>query len=90
MENKHTDTEALETLIKAVQTYQEELLENRRILINAANVCDAAMGSDDIVKKHIARLSKALEKLEKTSEIAEEVAEALLKDKEEAENVYED
>ena len=82
MENKHTDTEALETLIKAVQTYQEELLENRRILINAANVCDAAMGSDDIVKKHIARLSKALEKLE--------VAEALLKDKEEAENVYED
>ena len=90
MANNHMDIESLETLIKAVQDYQDELLTNRQILENAANVCDIAMGSDDIVKKHIARLNEALEELKKTSQIAEEVAEALLEDKRKAIEVYED
>lgn len=78
------EIESLEILIKAVQNYQEELLTNRQILENAANVCDMAMGSDDIVKKHIGRLNEALKELKKTSQIAEEVAEALLEDKRKA------
>ncbi len=90
MANNHLVVESLETLIKAVQTYQDELLTNRQILENAANVCDAAMGSDDIVKKHIGRLNEALEELRKTSQIAEEVAEALIEDKRKAIEVYED
>lgn len=90
MENNHLEIESLETLIKAVQDYQDELLTNRQILENAANVCDIAMGSDDIVKKHIARLNEALEELKKTSQIAEEVTEALLEDKRKAIEVYED
>lgn len=90
MANNHMDIESLETLIKAVQDYQDELLTNRQILENAANVCDIAMGSDDIVKKHIARLNEALEELKKTSQIAEEVTEALLEDKRQAIEVYED
>ena len=48
------------------------------------------MGSDDIVKKHIGRLNEALEELRKTSQIAEEVAEALIEDKRKAIEVYED
>lgn len=90
MANNHLEIESLETLIRAVQVYQDVLSTNRKILENAANVCDMAMGSDDIVKKHIDRLYKALEKLEKTSKIAEEVTEALLEDKCKAIDVYED
>ena len=90
MENNYLETEALDTLIKAVQTYQEELEVNRQILINAANVCDLAMGSDDIVQKHIARLNEALEELKKTSQVAESVVEALMRDKQLAIEVYED
>ena len=86
----HTNIESLEILIKAVQNYQDELNENRQILVNAANVCDAAMGSDDIAKKHIRRLNEALDELEKTSQIASDVAEALIEDKNRAISVYED
>lgn len=90
MANGHLKVESLDILIKAVQNYQDELLTNRQILENAANVCDVAMGSDDIVKKHIERLNEALEELKKTSQIAESVAEALLEDKRKAIDVYED
>ena len=86
----HMEIESLDTLIKAVQTYQTELQMNRQILVNAANVCDAAMGSDDIVKKHIARLNEALGELDKTATLAEEVAEALIEDRRKAIEVYED
>ena len=86
----YLETESLEILIKAVQDYQNDLQLNRQILVNAANVCDIAMGNDDIAKKHIARLYEALEELEKTSQIAADVAEALIEDKRRAIGVYED
>ena len=60
------------------------------ILENAANVCDAAMGSDDLSKKHIGRLYAALEELNKTSQTAERVAQALIIDKQKALKVYDD
>ena len=86
----YTEIESLDTLIKAVEEYQVDLQMNRQLLVNAANVCDAAMGSDDIAKKHIARLNEALEELKKTSQIAADVAAALLEDKRRAIAVYED
>lgn len=86
----HMEIESLDTLIKAVQTYQNELQTNKQILVNAANVCDAAMGSDDIVKKHIARLNEALEELDKTATLAADVTEALAEDRRKAIAVYED
>lgn len=86
----HLEIESLDILIKAVQDYQNELSINQQILVNAANVCDAAMGSDDIVKKHIARLYEALDELKKTSQIAADVAEALIRDRAHAIEVYED
>ena len=86
----YLEIESLDILIKAVQKYQEELQTNQQILVNAANVCDAAMGSDDIVKKHIARLYEALEQLKRTSQIASDVAEALMAEKLRAIEVYED
>lgn len=86
----YLEIESLDKLIKAVQVYQEELQTNRQILINAANVCDAAMGNDDIARKHIARLNEALEKLKRTAQIASDVAEALIEDKRRAIEVYGD
>lgn len=86
----HMEIESLDMLIKAVKAYQEELQTNKQILINAANVCDAAMGSDDIVKKHIAKLNEALEELNKTTMLAADVAEALIEDRRKAIEVYED
>ena len=86
----YLEIEALDTLIKAVQDYQEKLEVNKKILSNAANVCDQAMGSDAIVKKHIAKLEEAMVELNKTSQIASDVAEALIKDRNLAVSVIED
>ena len=86
----HLEIEALETLINAVYHYQEELQTNRQILLNAASVCDAAMGNDDIAKKYIARLNESLVELQKTSQLAADISEALIRDKARAMAVYED
>lgn len=86
----YLEIEALDTLIKAVQDYQEKLEVNKKILSNAADVCDQAMGSDDIVKKHIAKLEEAMVELNKTSQIASDVAEALINDRNLAVSVIED
>ena len=84
------EIESLDLLIQAVQEYQVELETNKQILMNAANVCDAAMGSDAIAKKHIARLNDTLEELKKTSQIAANVAAALIEDRRRAIDVIED
>lgn len=86
----HTEIESLDILIKAVQEYQTDLATNKQILLNAANVCDAAMGSDAIAQKHIARLNETLEELQKTAQIAADVAAALIEDRRRAIEVYED
>lgn len=86
----HTEIESLDILIKAVQEYQTDLATNKQILLNAANVCDAAMGSDAIAQKHIARLKETLEELQKTAQIAADVAAALIEDRRRAIEVYED
>ena len=90
MNENQLDIEALDKLIKAINDYQGELSKNRQILKNAANVCDAAMGSDAIAKKHIARLNEALEELKKTSDLARDVAAALVEEKRRAIDVLED
>ena len=90
MNENQLDIEALDKLIKAVQDYQEELSKNRTILNNAANVCDAAMGKDAIAQKHIARLHEALEELQKTSDLARDVAASLIEEKRRAIDVLED
>ena len=84
------EIESLEILIKAVENYQEALIKNRKILENVANVGDVAMGSDDLSKKHIGRLYAALEELSRTSQTAENVAQALIEDKRRALEVYND
>ena len=86
----YTEIESLDILIKAVQEYQTDLATNKQILLNAANVCDAAMGSDAIAQKQIARLNETLEELQKTAQIAADVAAALIEDRRKALEVYED
>lgn len=88
--NEQLDIESLDILIQAVDAYQAELETNRLILTNAANVCDAAMGSDAIAQKHIGRLYETLEELAKTAQIAANVAEALREDRSRAIDALED
>jgi len=73
------EIESLRTLLKAVIDYREDLETNKQILLNAANVCDVAMGSDEISQKQIARLYEALEDLDKVSLIAFDVAETVMR-----------
>ncbi len=80
--------ESLDSLIREIWVYQQELRQNYQILINAAAAYDMAVGSDDISKKQIASLEEALKKLEKTSELAELVMEELLKERKEAIAIY--
>lgn len=87
---KYMCPEDLEELIKAVRNYQEKLVINRKVLVNAGNICDQAMGSDDIVKKHLAQLNEALLELDKTISIAHEVEEKLRDDWQRAIIVYDD
>lgn len=86
----YLEIESLDLLIKAVQEYEVDLRTNKQFLVNAAIVCDAAMGSDDIAKKHIERLNQALVKLEKAAQLASDVAKALKTDRQLAISVYED
>lgn len=86
----HLEMDSLDKLIEAVEEYQDELALNKQILVNAANVCDQAMGSDDIAKKHIGHLYDALEELNNTAQIASIVMTQLLLDRLHALEVYED
>ena len=88
--NNQLEVEALETLINAVQKYRDELETNKIILVNASNLCDQAMGSDAISQKHIVALNSAITELEKTSQIVENVAEALKDDLYKAKEVMDD
>ena len=82
--------ESLDTLISAVEKYREELLKNKQILVNAADLCDQAMGSDAISQKHIAALNNAINDLDRTSRIVEDVAVELREDRRKAIETLED
>ena len=82
--------ESLDTLISAVEKYREELLKNKQILVNAADLCDQAMGSDAISQKHIVALNNAINDLDRTSRIVEDVAVELREDRRKAMETLED
>lgn len=86
--SKDLVVESIDRLIKAVNQYQEELRYNAQILENAANACDAAMGNGEIAKKQIARLHDALKEIEKTAELAQSVSEALIWERKQAVEIY--
>lgn len=90
MPSEMLDIEALDKLIKAVADYQESLETNKKILLNAANACEAAMGKEEISKKKVGKLRSALAELEKVTKYVKSVAEALKDDKERAIRVVED
>ena len=74
-----TRREDLEALLRAIQEYKGVLEKNFVILKNAANVCDATMGSDDLSRKHIGNLEESLKELTKATQIAEEATQQVVK-----------
>lgn len=77
----HLKVESLEKLIKATVEYEEELEKNRKILVNAANACDQAMGSDEISSKYIQLLDEYIEELGNTIIKVERVIDSLNEDR---------
>ena len=52
------------TILNALKKFQDNLTLDYNVLVNAANVCDTAMGSDEIAKTYILFLGQSLKKLE--------------------------
>lgn len=69
----HMETDSLQLLIHAVAKYREALAQNYKIILDAANACDAIMGNDTNAQKHIGKLIIALGELQKTAALAESV-----------------
>ena len=74
-----TRREDLEALLKAIKDYKDVLEDNFVILKNAANVCDATMGSDELSRRHIGNLEEALKELTKATGIAEGATQQVIK-----------
>lgn len=87
-DRKTLDTESLQLLIKAVSEYQEKVVKHYQVIQNAANLCDQAMGSDAISKKQIDRLNEAANELIITANRAKQMAEELIKDYKQAQEIY--
>lgn len=86
----NTQTESVEKLIKAVNDYQDRLSENMQTLMNAASLCEQAMGNDAVVQKKIARLQESLVLLSKTASLAESTARSLTEEKNKMEIYYDE
>ena len=79
-ENRFLEVESLQTLIDAVNNYLQELGQSYNFLAEAANVCQMAMGSDEIAQIQINRMYEALEGLRVVALTTQEVARDLQKD----------
>lgn len=83
------DTDAVRALISAVTEYQTAIYEQKEFLLNAADVCDQAMGSDPISKRKIDKLKVALGTIDfATDQIIEEGLEMLSRDLQDLEDIY--
>lgn len=87
-EHKALDTEALALLINAVADYHDKLMKHYKVIQNAANLCDQAMGSDALSKKQINKLYETTNELLITSDRAREMAEKLLEERKKVQNIY--
>ena len=81
-----TKLDSFDTLIRALDTYREDMHRNCNILKNAGDLCEATMQKDDISTTHVENLKAALVHLNKTILLAEGVQEAL---REELRRLYE-
>jgi len=64
----HTEKVALLDTEKALIQYHEKLETNIKTLINAGEVCDAAMGSDDLCQHYIGEMEKAIKCLRRAAD----------------------
>lgn len=87
-DHKALDTEALALLINAVADYHDKLMKHYKVIQNAANLCDQAMGSDALSKKQINKLYETTNELLITSDRAREMVEKLLEEGKKAQDIY--
>lgn len=68
------DVKALRT---AVSEYRDEMMGYGDTLLNAASICEDAIGSDPNAQRHIARLYEALNKLAEAVDYTNDLISAL-------------
>ena len=77
MATGHTNRDDLVTMLNAFINYKKELTDNFILLQKAAEVCDVAMGSDDLSRRHIADLNESLKDLTKVILLADNAVAAM-------------
>ena len=91
MSIQQIDTDAMRKLIEITQRYQEAIKRDKWVLLNAAALCDQAMGSDPIISKKIARLEDALRALDMaTNGIISSAQEEIRRDLQDLERIVEE
>lgn len=76
MASKQIDIEAFSILQNILNEYIENLNESRSVLLVAADAFAQAMGSDPIANRKIAKLTEALNDLNATAKMAEDIVAA--------------
>lgn len=71
MSDQYFNPQATRKLIACMTIYCNDLNDNIKVLNEAANVCDQAMGSDDISKKYIQQLRESIDKMLRAKELTE-------------------
>lgn len=79
----------LENFVRILEKYKEVLGQCKINLIEAANVCDQAMGSDEISKRHIDNLLNSLSYLDQGVLKVEEIIEIMRKKQQEIIDIVE-
>lgn len=77
MATGHTNRDDLVTMLNAFINYKKEMTDNFILLQKAAEVCDVAMGSDDLSRRHIADLNESLKDLTKVILLADNAVAAM-------------
>lgn len=75
-----TSLEEIDKLKKIVADYADKLNQQIGALEEASDVCDQAMGSDDLSKKYIAKLDNSIGELRKALGTCNNVIGALQED----------
>ncbi len=75
-------------VIKKLDEYIDNLVQDGLIIKNAADACDMAMGNDDAIKKYIAKLDDTYVYLAKAISHAQHLKEFLENQNKKIENYY--
>lgn len=82
-----TDPQALYNMLKAVETFTDELRTNTRIIQNAYSMCSSILGNDSLQYKYVSKLDDVIAKLMQACNKAEDFKKDLTEEYVQAKNL---